>query len=509
MYPGLHATRTPDKAAVIDAETGETVTYAELDSASTRFARWLGQRGLRRGDHIAVVPVNDITVFELYWAAVRSGLYVTFVNSHLAPDEVAYIVNDCDAKVVVVSGELASIGAKILDKTPRVVERLCFGGALPGHLDYADVVAATSDAPLADEPRGSDMLYSSGTTGQPKGIKTPLPDLQIGDPPGDPRMVLLRDRFAGDENVVFYTPAPIYHSAPLRYTTATQALGGTVVMTRQFDAETALATIDRFGVTHSQWVPTHFVRMLRLPNEVRARYNPASMVCALHVGAPCSVEVKLAMIDWWGPILYEYYSATESIGTTMITTEEWLTKQGSVGQSGPNSKGIVHICGSDGEALAPYEVGHIYFENDDWQFNYHNDPEKTAAARHPAHATWSTTGDIGYLDDDNYLFLTDRAKFMIISGGVNIYPQEIENCLSMHPEILDVAVIGVPDEEMGQSVHAVVQAMPGVTVGEELEARIIAHCRDRIAHYKCPRSVRFVDELPRTPAGKLVKSALN
>ncbi|WP_116040350.1 acyl-CoA synthetase [Amycolatopsis palatopharyngis] len=508
MYPGLHALRTPDKPAAIVAETGEMISFGELESRSARFARWMSEHGLRRGDHIAVLSDNDLTVFELYWAAIRSGLYVTMVNCHLAPAEAAYIVNDCGAKVLVVSGALAELAEAIVDATSSVEARLAFGGPVHGYSDYERSMAPVSDLPPVDQPRGSDMLYSSGTTGRPKGIKTPLPATQVDQPPGDPRVELLRRNYAGDENTVYLSPAPIYHAAPLRFSAATQALGGTVVLMRKFEAETSLALIEKYRITHSQWVPTHFVRLLKLSEEVRGAYDTSSMKAAIHAAASCPIPVKQAMIDWWGEIIFEYYSSTESAGSTQITPAEWLRKPGSVGQSGPNSTGIVHICGPDGAELGPNDIGTIYFERDDWAFEYHNDPEKTAAARHPRHGNWSTTGDIGYLDEDGYLFLTDRSQFVIISGGVNIYPQEIENCLSLHPGILDVAVIGTPDEEMGETVTAIAQTVPGVAGDQELAADIIAYCRERIAHYKCPRNVEFVPELPRTPTGKLIKSAL-
>ena len=506
MYPGRHAATTPDKPAVIEAATGKIVTYRDLEDRSVQFAHWLTGQGLGPGDHLAVLSVNDARVFEIYWGAVRSGMVVTFVNTHLTPSEVSYIVDDCEARALVVSARLAALATAVVDSTPKVRSRLAFGGAVPGHDDYDQAIASLSTSPPCDQPRGSDMLYSSGTTGRPKGIVVAPTDDQIGDEPG-PQFVGLLRNFGFDENSVYFSPAPIYHAAPLRYGAGAHALGGTVVMADRFDAESSLQFLERYRVSHSQWVPTHFIRMLKLPEAVRNRYDVSSMKVAIHAAAPCPPEVKRAMIDWWGEILYEYYSSTESVGSTVITTQEWLRKPGSVGR-GQGATSRAHICAEDGTELSAGQVGHIYFARPGHSFEYHNDPVKTAQSRHPRNPGWVTTGDIGYLDEDDYLFLTDRAKFVIISGGVNIYPQEIENVLAVHPKVSDVAVIGVPDEDMGQSVHAVVEPGPGVVGDDTLVAELLDYCRGRIAGYKCPRSVAFVTELPRTPTGKLAKAAL-
>jgi fatty-acyl-CoA synthase len=348
------------------------------------------------------------------------------------------------------------------------------------------------------------MLYSSGTTGRPKGIKPRRLPGQV-DEAGDPLVGLLASVFKIAEDDVYLSPAPIYHTAPLKWCASVQALGGTVVLTERFDAEQALAAIERFRVTVTQMVPTMFVRMLQLPAETRDAYDSSTLRLAVHAAAPCPPDVKDAMISWWGPILTEYYGATEQHGTTVITTGEWQAKRGSVGKA---AMGLLHICDDDGNELPAGEVGTIYFERDVAPFEYHNDQEKTADSRHPAHDNWCTVGDVGYVDEDDYLFLTDRKGFMIISGGVNIYPQEIENVLALHPKIYDVAVIGVPDAEMGEQVKAVVQLRADVTPSDELAAEIIAYVRDRIAHYKAPKSVDFVTELPRSATGKLVKRLL-
>ncbi|MGW4365738.1 acyl-CoA synthetase [Nocardia takedensis] len=505
MYPGAHVDRFPDKPAVIIAETGEILTYRELEENSIRLSRHLRDAGLRRGDHVALLSVNDARVYEVYWAALRTGLYITAVNRHLSPAEISYIVNDCGAKALIVSAELADSAEQIRTRTPAVELRLAFGGPVAGYESYEKALAAASPEPPADQPRGTDMLYSSGTTGRPKGIKLPLSDRQVGDAPGDTYTALFGPLYGFDTETVYLSPAPLYHAAPLRYGGVVHALGGTLVVMEKFDAEQALAAIERYRVTHSQWVPTMFVRMLKLDESVRTRYDVSSMKVAVHAAAPCPVEVKRAMIDWWGPVLHEYYASTEANGATFINPEQWLRKPGSVG---PALLGTIRICGSDGAELPAGEIGTVYFERDELPFAYHNDPAKTAEAAHPEHPTWTTTGDIGYVDDEGFLFLTDRKAFMIISGGVNIYPQEVEDALALHPKVLDVAVIGLPDEEMGESVKAVVQPAPGVEPSGELADELRDYLRDRIAHYKVPRSFDFDDDLPRTPTGKLVKGKL-
>jgi long-chain acyl-CoA synthetase len=504
MYPGAHATKNPDKPAIIQVDTGQVLTYGELERHSIQLARLLRDAGLRRGDHIAFLSDNTPEVFEVYWAALRSGLYVTGLNHHLTPAEVAYIVNDCGARVLIVSAVHADLATSIVDQTPGVELRLAFGGEVPGHVDYASSIAGMSPEPLVDQPRGADMLYSSGTTGRPKGIKPALPDFQVHEP-GDLVVAVFGTVYGFGEDTVYYSPAPTYHAAPLRFGGIVHALGGTLVMTEKFDAERALAAIEKYRVTHSQWVPTMFVRMLKLPAEVRERYDVSSLKVAVHAAAPCPVDVKKRMIEWWGPILQEYYSSTEGNGVTLIDSEQWLARPGSVGKAG---LGVIHICDDDGAELAVREIGTVFFEREEVSFEYHNDIEKTRAGQHPSHETWSTTGDVGYVDEDGYLYLTDRKAFMIISGGVNIYPQEIEDCLALHPKVFDVAVIGIPDQEMGEQVKAVVQPADGVAAGPELEAELLEFVRARIARYKAPRSVDFTDDLPRSATGKLIKHEL-
>ena len=505
MYPGAHTDRFPDKPAVILVERDEVLTYRELEDNSVRLARYLHDAGLRKGDHIALLSENDPKMYEVYWAALRSGLYITAVNWHLNPAEIAYIVNDCGARALIASATLSAPAEQIIAQTPEVTLRLAFGGAVAGYESYEDALAGSSPQPLPDQPRGADMLYSSGTTGRPKGIKHPLPDQQVGDPPGDTYTAVFGPLYGFDADTVYLSPAPLYHAAPLRFGGVVHATGGTLVVMQRFDAQQSLAAIERYRATHSQWVPTMFVRMLKLDQAIRDRYDVSSMRVAIHAAAPCPVAVKQAMIDWWGPVLHEYYASTEGNGATFIDSEQWLRKPGSVGPAG---MGTVRICGDDGQELPTGEVGVIYFEREEMPFAYHNDPGKTEQAVHPGHPTWTTTGDIGYIDEDGFLFLTDRKSFMIISGGVNIYPQEIEDALALHPDVDDVAVIGIPDEEMGESVKAVVQPARGAETGPDLAERLRDYLRERIAGYKVPRSVDFVDELPRTPTGKLVKGTL-
>ena len=507
MYPGTYAAQFPDKPAVILAGDGAVLTYRELDQGSTRLARYLHERGLRRGDNIALLTDNYPTAFEVYWAALRSGLYITVVNWHLSASEISYIVGDCGAKALIVSARLSGVAERIVPDTLEVRIRLSYQGKVPGYKVYEDTLADVSAEPLPEQPYGMDMLYSSGTTGRPKGVERALPEREITDEPepGEGSMAIFGILYGFGPDTVYLSPGPVYHAAPLRFCGLTHTTGGTVVMMERFDAEAALAAIERYRVTHSQWVPTMFVRMLKLDSPVRDRYDLSSLRVAIHAAAPCPVDVKRAMIDWWGPVLQEYYSSTEGNGMTVIDSEQWLRKPGSVGRAG---LGVIRICDLLGTELPAGEVGTVYFERDEPPFYYHNDDAKTAEVRHPRHPNWTTTGDVGYIDSDGFLFLTDRKAFMIISGGVNIYPQEIENALALHPKVYDVAVIGVPDREMGESVLAVVQPAAGVSAGAGLAEELRAYLRERIAHYKVPRNFDFTDDLPRTPTGKLVKGKL-
>jgi acyl-CoA synthetase (AMP-forming)/AMP-acid ligase II len=499
-HPGTHARATPGKPAVVMGRSGDIVTYAELDARSNRLARFFRSIGLAARDHIAILVENQPRFLELCWAAQRAGLYYTPVNTHLAADEAAYIVNDCGARVLLVGSALSELAAALVQKTPRVEHRLMLGASAPGHERYEEVVARHPAEPVGDEREGAPMLYSSGTTGRPKGVVPPRLDVPFGTPPVVHE--LNRRLYGFDPDSVYLSPAPLYHSAPLNYCMMLHRLGGTAVVMERFDAREALHLIERYRVTHAQWVPTMFVRMLQLPAEERGRYDLSSQRAAIHAAAPCPIPVKEAMIAWWGPILYEYYSATERPGMTWLSPADWEAHKGSVGRA---VLGELHIVGDDGEEVLPGEVGTVYFSGGP-KFEYHGDPAETAASRNAK--GWTTVGDLGCVDRDGFLYLTDRKGFMIISGGVNIYPQEIENVLASHPKVQDVAVFGVPNEEFGEEVKAVVQPTDPTTAGPELAQELIAWCRSHLAHYKCPRSIDFEVELPRLPTGKLHKQPL-
>jgi long-chain acyl-CoA synthetase len=501
MYLADHARLTPDKPAMIVPDRG-VVSFAEQDARSNQLAHLLYDRGLRRGDHIAIYMENNLRFMDAVWAAYRSGLQVTAINRYLPPDEAAYIANDCMAKALVTSWYQRERAAALAPLIPDCTIRLMADAAAVGFESYEDALAAYPTTPLDQEWMGGSMLYSSGTTGRPKGIIRPL--LDIGPSEGfDLRQAL--NRYGVDTSTVYLSPAPLYHAAPLHYVLNVQAFGGTVVMMEKFDAEQALALIERYKVTQSQWVPTMFVRMLKLPEAVRGRYDLSSHQVAIHAAAPCPVDVKRQMIAWWGPILYEYYAGTEASGSTYIDSADWLAHPGSVGRA---VLGVLHVCDDDGNELPAGEAGLIYFERDEPTFEYHNDPEKTAASRHPLHPGWNALGDVGYLDADGYLYLTDRKAFMIISGGVNIYPQAVEDALVLHLKVADVAVFGVPDAEMGEAVKAVIEPAAGVSPSPELAEELLAFARGKLAHYMAPRSIDFIAEMPRLPTGKLYKRLL-
>jgi long-chain acyl-CoA synthetase len=502
LTPSTHAAEMPDAPAIVMATSGEVVTYAQLEDRSVRLARGLRARGVGGGDHIAVLMENNRQFLEVAWAAQRSGLHYTAINSHLRPGEVQYVLDDCGAVALVASAAMADVVAGLdLSRTPV---RIGAVGKLQGFERYDEVLAAEDGGPLEHEREGREMLYSSGTTGRPKGVRKQLPGTPFGDPTAIP--VLLARALAGQgggvgPGSVYLSPAPLYHSAPLVYSMSMHRLGATVVVMERFDPQQCLALIERHRVTHAQFVPTMFVRMLRLPAEERERHDVSSLEFAIHAAAPCPVAVKRQMLDWWGPIIHEYYAGTEDIGSSFIGPEEWLAHPGSVGR--PLDE--CHILDEDGNELPPGEAGIVWFAGGR-PFEYHNDPDKTASITNDR--GWRTLGDIGRLDEDGYLYLTDRQAHMIISGGVNIYPQEAENVLAGHPAVADVAVIGVPDAEMGEAVRAVVQPTDPAAAGPALAVALLDHCRAELATYKCPRQVDFVDALPRDPNGKLYKRLL-
>ncbi len=502
MYPGAHAASMPDRAAAIRSDTGEALSYRDLDQRSNQLAQLLHAKGLRRGDHMALLMENRLDYFVVMWAAIRSGLVITAINRYLTAEEAAYIVNDCGAKAIVTSLDRAEVAAPLADLIPSCTIRLTIGGLLPGY-DSLEVAAATMPAaPLAEEWLGDTMLYSSGTTGRPKGVKRAPTVAKVTEAfPG-------YEMFLGhgyDSDMVYLSPAPLYHAAPLAFCMATQRFGGTVVMMPRFDPVEALRAIEQYRVTHSQWVPTMFVRMLKLDPAERTGFDLSSHTHAIHAAAPCPAEVKRQMIEWWGPIITEYYGATEGNGRTVITSQEALERPGSVGRA---RLGIIHICDDEGTELPTGQDGLVYFERESLPFAYHNDPDKTARAQHPHHPTWTTLGDIGHLDADGYLYLTDRKAFMIISGGVNIYPQQIEDALVTHPKVRDAAVIGIPNPDLGEEVKAVVEPADGAEPDAELAEELTVYLRTRVARYMVPKSIDFTDALPRLPTGKLYKAAL-
>ena len=498
MYPGAHALTIPDKLAYVMGGSGEEVTYRQLDERSNRLAQLLHARGLRPGDVLAVFMENNARYLEVVWAAQRSGLYYTCVNSRLTEPEVAYILGDSEAKALVTSAAMAPVAAPLAtDGAAHIETRLVWGGDLDGYERYEEAVAAFPAEPLAHQVEGSDMLYSSGTTGRPKGVRPPFNPMPIGTPSG---VALLGGLLYGyNAEMVYLSPAPLYHAAPLRFTMAVHRFGGTTVIMEHFDPVEFLRLVEAHRVTHTQLVPTMFIRMLKLRPEERTRHDLSSLRYALHAAAPCPIPVKEQMIEWWGPIIHEYYAGTEGNGFCTIGSEDWLAHKGSVGKA---LAGTLHILDDDGNELGPHQDGGVYFEGGP-AFEYHTDPEKTKAAHNDR--GWSTLGDIGHMDEEGYLYLTDRRANMIISAGVNIFPQEAENVLTMHPAVLDVAVFGVPDEEMGEAVKAVVQLVDPDAAGPALERELIDFCRGQLAHFKCPKSVDFERELPRHPTGKLYK----
>jgi long-chain acyl-CoA synthetase len=499
MHPSIHAQTTPDKPAIIIAETGEMRTYRQLDEGSNKVAQFFRAHGLGHEDVVAIMLENTLDYYNLTWGAQRSGLRYVCISSRLTADETDYILENSGAKMFIIS---ASLGAAAAQLTTQL-ERYSLGGALPGYGSLEDALGPMPTTPIADERAGVDMLYSSGTTGRPKGVRVPLPaDPSIAASNALVMMAMGLYRFNQDS--VYLSPAPLYHAAPLRWSMTVHKIGGTVVVMKKFDPENVLKSIEQYRVTCGQYVPTHFVRMLKLPEEVRTKYDLSSNDCAIHAAAPCPVPVKEAMINWWGPIIEEYYAGSEGNGMTFIGSADWLAHKGSVGKA---VLGIPHIVAEDNETVLPARSeGTIFFENPDHHFEYHDDKEKTASSRNSK--GWSTLGDVGYMDEDGYIYLTDRKSFMIISGGVNIYPQEIENHLVTHPRVQDVAVIGGPHEEMGEEVIAVIQPIDMADATDAFRDDIIAYAREKLSGVKIPRRIDFLAELPRHDTGKLYKRLL-
>jgi long-chain acyl-CoA synthetase len=508
MYPGRHAHERADQPAFIMAASGEAVTYAQFEARTNRLAHLLRDHGLMRLDHYSIFMENNARYLESCGAGERAGLYYTCVNSFLTAEELAYILVNSESRVLITSRGRLEVALQAIAQCPRVTLCLVEGGPdgtpAPAHCrlaDYAQAVAAYPPTPIADESLGTPMLYSSGTTGRPKGVLRPLPE----GPPSEmlPLFHFLNKLWRYREGMTYLSPAPLYHSAPQAAVSLAIRNGGTVVIMEHFDPEQYLALVERHRVTHSQLVPTMFSRMLKLPEAARTRHDLSSLEIAIHAAAPCPAQVKAQMIAWWGPIIHEYYGATEGLGFTACDTPEWLAHRGSVGRV---LLGDLHILDDDMKPAPKGTPGEIWFKTAT-PFVYFNDPERTQQSRSPD-GTMSTVGDVGYVDDDGFLYLTDRSTFMIISGGVNIYPQECENLLITHPKVADAAVFGVPNEDLGEEVKAVVQPVAGVAAGPQLEQELIAFCREHLAKLKCPRTVEFMDALPRLPTGKLYKKPL-
>jgi long-chain acyl-CoA synthetase len=499
VHPTELAQNFADKPAYIMAASGETISFADLESCSNQGAHLFRSLGLQRGDHIAILLENHPRFLQICLAALRSGIYFTAISYRLQEAEVEYIVNDCHAKVFITSKDRQVVVDKLLGKIPNITEAYMLDGVIAGFESWEEALASQPTTPISDESTGASMLYSSGTTGRPKGVLKALPEGEFGVDEGPNLFTML---YGATEDTIYLTPAPLYHAAPLAFTLGFMLGGMTCVVMEHFEAEAALATIEKYQVTHSQWVPTMFVRMLKLDEADRLKHDVSSLQCAIHAAAPCPIKIKEQMIEWWGKIIHEYYAGSEGNGFVAINSEEWLAHKGSVG------KGLtaqLHIVSDEGEELPAGEVGTIFFEGGG-EFEYYNDSEKTNESRNTK--GWSTLGDVGYLDEEGFLYLTDRKSYMIISGGVNIYPQEAENILVSHPLVMDAAVFGVPNEDFGEEVKAVIQPKDFNDAGPELEAELIEYCRSHLSHIKCPRSIDFDKELPRHPTGKLYKRLL-
>ncbi len=498
MHPSVHAQANGDKPAVIMAGSGETISYAQLDRRSNRVAHLFRKNGLKTGDTIAICMENQAHYFDVVWGAQRSGLIYVAISNRLTAPEIAYILEDSGAQMLVTSAAMDHLLSEVKQLAPNV-EQLVFGAE--GENEADALFRTMADTPIADERAGTDMLYSSGTTGRPKGIRLPLPE--DGDIAATNALVMLAvGAFGLSGESIYLSPAPLYHAAPLRWCQTVHRLGGTVIVMEKFDPETALQTIEKYHVTDSQWVPTHFVRMLKLPEDVRGKYDVSSLKCAIHAAAPCPVPIKEAMIGWWGPVLREYYAGTEGNGFTFISSEDWMEHKGSVGKA---LLGTIRICDDNGDEVPVGTEGQIFFEGGG-AFEYHNDPEKTqgAANKHG----WTSLGDVGRVDEGGFLYLTDRKSFMIISGGVNIYPQEIENLLVTHPKVADAAVIGAPDPDLGEKVVAVVQPLDPLHAGDALGDELREFLSADLSRVKMPKQIDFREELPRHATGKLYKRLL-
>jgi long-chain acyl-CoA synthetase len=504
MHPRLHAQTYPHKPALTLASSGNSISYSQLEARANRGAHAMRYLGLNNGDALAISCDNRLEFFDIYWAAQRSGLILVLLSARLKTDEITHIVNDSGAKALLISDTMSDTARDVLARRaamPRL-EKIVTIGPVDNLTDWNALCSTQAVTPIDDEQNGGRMVYSSGTTGRPKGLKF---DSALGNPvQTNQAAALFSGHYGFDADTVYLSPAPLYHSAPMGITSAMQSIGATAVVMNKFDPEAFLKAIERYKITDVMVVPTMFIRLLALPEEVRARYDLSSLKTVIHAAAPCPIQVKQAMLDWLGPIIEEFYAGSEGVGFVKISSAEWLAHVGSVGRA---VIGTIHICDDDGNELSVGETGTIFFSGTK-PVTYHNDPVKTASARNPLHPDWSTMGDVGRLDGDGYLYLADRKDFMIISGGVNIYPQEVENLLITHPVVADAAVFGVPNSVFGEEVKAIIELKNWESASDRLATELIDWCRERLADVKCPRSVEFELELPRADTGKLYKNEL-
>lgn len=484
------------------AGSGDQLTYGEFEARTNQLAHFFRDCGLKAHDHYSIFMENNTRYLEACGGGERAGLYYTCINSYLTADELAFIVNNSESKVLITSTAKAEIAAEALQQCPQIRACLVVGQSTPeGMQNFEDTIATYPTSPIADEQLGTPMLYSSGTTGRPKGILRPLP----AEPPSEnlPVMNFLSQLWRYRDGMRYLSPAPLYHSAPQAAVGLTFRAGGTCVVMEKFDPLQYLALIEQHQISHSQLVPTMFSRMLKLPESERMKHDLSSLEIAVHAAAPCPAQVKRDMIEWWGPIIFEYYGATEGLGFVACDSEEWLAHEGTVGKV---MLGDLHILDDEMQPCDTGDIGTVWFKTAT-PFEYFNDQTKTKEAT-SSDGTMTTVNDVGYVDKDGFLYLTDRKTYMIISGGVNIYPQETEDLLITHPKVADAAVFGVPNEDLGEEVKAVVQVMPDIEPNETLIGELIDYCHEHLSRQKCPRSIDFETELPRLPTGKLYKRLL-
>ncbi|APV37642.1 acyl-CoA synthetase [Acinetobacter soli] len=500
MHPIVHAQNTPDKAACIFATTQQVLSYTQMNALANRCAHLFRQHGLKRGDVVSILLENSIDIFTVAWGAQRSGLYLTAISCKTSAKDLAYILDNSESKMLIVSECLVDTALEALKLGRLDHIHLYATGSKISVASFAQAISQCQEDDIEDPSPGGDMLYSSGSTGRPKGVRPALPEGDVMQPVS--LMSMGRDLYQMNQDTVYLSTSPLYHAAPLRWALTVHRFGGTVVIMDKFDADQTLNFIEKYTISHATFVPTHFIRLLNLPDTRRQSFDSSSLKAVIHAAAPCPVPVKQAMIDWWGPILHEYYSGTEQCGITALNSAQWLNKPGSVGQA---VLGKIKVLDEQQNELEIGQVGDIYFA-DGPQFEYYKDPEKTKTAY--SKQGWATLGDIGWVDQDGYLYLTDRKNFMIISGGVNIYPQEIENLLMTHPDVNDTAVFGIPDDEMGEKVVAIVQLKDNVVSNADEAQKLKQFVRQALGGVKCPQIFEFCQNFPREATGKILKRNL-